>query len=333
MLHACSSRSASSISNTGVLESEPTMQNGFFGRWFDKEVNGRSCKVSTAPGAYLSLEVEGARELEVRFEKMDMLRQPIWAYQIDEQKAERRALDDTRIELPDTNVHQLKIIFESTDEYANRCDEERGLALADVSVSSGSARSSHQQKPVIAFYGDSITEGDCLLAAHTSPEHGSATRAYPWLLCELLQADALIAGYGGSGIATPGSFMIAEQALTHYSAGREAPRFDADLVVIEYGTNDLDVSPADFEAGYKSLLDAARTLHLGTSICCMIPFTQVHADSITRAVREFSQSDARIKLSCFETESLDLNFTDGLHPDAPSSELIAQALAEQLRRS
>ena len=43
--------------------------------------------MSTAPGAYLSLEVEGARELEVRFEKMDMLRQPIWAYQIDEQKA------------------------------------------------------------------------------------------------------------------------------------------------------------------------------------------------------------------------------------------------------
>ena len=304
------------------------MENGFFGRWFDKEVNGRSCKVSTAPGAYLSLELEGVSELDCRFEKMPMDSQPIWAYQIDSLAIERRSIDDSHVVLPDTGIHQLKIIFEATDEYTNRFDDELGLALADLKYPAGSMRPSRQKKPLIAFYGDSITEGICLLAAHTSPEHGSATKAYPWQLCELLQTDAYIAGYGGIGITATGSFAIAEQALTRLSSSREAPRFDADLVVIEYGTNDRDVASVDFENGYRRLLETAHTMHPKAPICCMVPFDQVHAKSISVVVQELSQS-TDIELGCFETEGLDLSFTDGLHPDAQSSKVIAQALAAQ----
>lgn len=332
VLGACGRKTAPSSNEVFVLP-DPTRENGFNGRWFRKEVNGVSCAVSTAPGAYFSFAVDGTERLEMIFEPMNIESEPYWAFQIDAGDPVRQPISKRGIVLPDAAQHEVRIVFDGTDECANRWTDELGLALAGIEASTGNISPIPSKSPLIAFYGDSITEGDCVLAAHTAPEHNSATHSYAWMLVNRLEADAYFAGYGSTGIGQAGTFAPAETAIDSLSANRRAEVPDVTIVIVEYGTNDIDASVESFAAGYTRVLQKLREMHPSATICCMIPFNQIRAMEIARVVADMQtiRESEQERIRCIETAGWDLSYTDGVHPDARSSAAAAQLIADELQ--
>ena len=331
ILGACGEKKHNTIAPYGVTAREPTPENGYFGRWFDKEINGVTRKVSTTPGAYLVFDVTGTKSLEVIFEDMGLPSTPWWAYQVDGATPVRKRCDDSHLELPDDGQHNVAIIFDSTVESANRWEDELGIALSSIDSGPGGIAQGHTGRPIVAFYGDSITEGDCALGAGSSPEKNSATNGYAWLTKELLGCEAYIAGYGAAGITCAGSFTTASESITHLSASRTAPDFNAALVVVEYGSNDPDADRETFCAGYRELVEQIRAVHPTAPLCCMIPIDQVHAEDIVLVVEELQAKPEMGELCYLKTDSWSLTYTDGVHPDTRGAAKMASLLADELK--
>lgn len=299
----------------------------YMGRWFDKEINGVTHKVTLTDGAHCYFLIENADSFRVDFSVITSAEEPYFAYSIDGGTPVRQRITAPVVKLPDNSRHTVRIIADGMTEGEGKWEKEKGFALRSVTPSDGGAMFGiRPTEKVVFFYGDSITEGIRALNMNANSKGNSATNAYAWQCAEALGVTPYIIGHGATGILSTGSFHTLLNTVDRFSKNRPADETaDPDLIVINHGTNDGRYGADVFGEALTSALERLREKYPSVPIVYLIPFSGTHAQTIS-AVTERMENTYVIP-----THNWNLTYTDGLHPDAAGAEKAGKSLASALK--
>ncbi|MDP8999630.1 MAG: SGNH/GDSL hydrolase family protein [Myxococcota bacterium] len=193
--------------------------------------------------------------------------------------------------------------------------------------------SSRPVRPKIEFLGDSITEGVAVWSTHagqTTPCWRSDARvSYASQASQTLGAEWRQVGFGRQGLLIGGNGGVptANTAFNWMYQGVPRDIWQADLVIINQGTNDGSASATAFAPAYTAFVSTVRAGYPNAKIVAMRPFGGAHAIEIKAEVdRRIAAGDSRVYY-VDTTGWLSVgDFTDGVHPNAQGSAKAAQAL-------
>lgn len=300
------------------------------GRWFEKDVGGARCAVTTNTGSEIYFRVSGTESVSLLFARNTAGNIPLISYCADGDisRMPRLPADAAVIPLPDCGEHVVRVVIDAMDPGEKKWDEAAGAAVMGADAGKGRVEGLRPLNGVIAFYGDSITEGDFCFGLEWTVSSYSAVHTYAWQAAARLRALPYVCGYGSSGITAGGFFRRAIEAVDSMSSGYADPGpADPRVVVTNYGANDRDASDGEFLDGYRALLDRLHAKHPRALILALAPFCQVHAAQVRQAAEE--RGYARFA----DTSSWDLSYTDGLHPTPEGAEKAGALLAEEIARA
>ena len=298
----------------------------FFGRWFEKEIDGVPHRVTTTDGAQLYFMTDGCTEITLDFTVISALETPYFAFSVDGSEPERRHVTDGKIELPDAERHLVTVIADGLTEREDKWKGEIGFALRKILVPEGGRiREAVPQNKTVAFFGDSITEGIAALAGAYTADQNSATASYPWFCAKELGVLPYFAGYGGSGVTVKGSFGAFYLAVDHLSADRTVDgSFTPDLIVINHGYNDLSSASSAFRSGLKKALARLQKTYPGVPVVYMIPFNGSHKADIQTVCADYEN------ITIVDTDGWRIPTTDGIHPNRTGAQTVGKLLAAAL---
>ena len=264
----------------------------YIGRWFEKEIDGVSHKVTLTDGSYLCFLIEDASYFDVNFTVITTGEEPYFAYSIDGEEPIRQHITDSKVALPDMGRHTVRIIADGMTEGEGKWDKEKGFALRDIIPSEGgNILGIRPTEKTIFFYGDSITEGIRALNMSASSKGNSATNAYSWRCAEELGVTPYLIGYGATGILSKGSFNTMKNAIDYLSEGRPVDNtVIPDIIVVNHGTNDGRYTADEFKAALTDTLSHLRKKYPNTPIVYLIPFCGAHADTITEVAESMENA-------------------------------------------
>ncbi|MDE5547786.1 MAG: hypothetical protein K2J30_02175, partial [Clostridia bacterium] len=196
----------------------------------------------------------------------------------------------------------------------------------------------------IEFIGDSITAGCGSLGNATQAgqtvENSDPTKAYAYLTAQALNADFAIQALEGvcAKDGSPNAYNTYKQYGYGMSTSYDPAKFDADIVVIGLGENDMwhatsDLFPYTVEAfrtDYADLIRLVRESHPTAAIVCafgMMPASSTkQAEETIRAAVADTEDD---NIYCVKMLS---NETGGAyHPNATSHKKNAETLTALIR--
>ena len=298
----------------------------YMGRWFDKEIEGVSHKVTLTDGAHLYFLIENAASFDVVFTVITTGEEPYFAYSIDGGEMIRQHITEPTVTLPDTGRHTVRIVADAMTEGEGKWDKEKGFAIKSITpAEGGSMVGIKPTEKVIFFYGDSITEGIRALNMNATSDGNSATNAYSWQCADALGVTPYLVGYGASGMIMEGSFNTMLNAIDYLSKDRPVEDgVTPDVIVINHGTNDGGQSRKKFEEALTATLTRLQEKYPGTPIVYLIPFNQAHA----RVISEKLENEENIYV--VETKDWSITYTDGVHPDAAGAKAAGEQLAAAL---
>lgn len=299
---------------------------GCTGRWFKKSVGGGKYYFTNTGGSAIYFKVVGSKYVNVNFVTNNIVHgTPYFAYSVDGGSMKRQSVNRKKISVGNTKTHYVRLLIDAISESENRWGE-AGVGIKSIKpvTKEGVVTAIKPQNPVIAFYGDSITEGVRALSMALNPTGTSATNSYAWYCGKQLKAVPYYVGYGGTGIHKTGSFNTCYNAVTSFSQGRKAGNYDANIIVVEHGTNDVDVSGSAFSSGYRQVVKKLHEKHPKAYIMAMIPLNGRHADDIRSAVKGLKYC------TVVETGSWRISCTDGLHPNINGGKTMGKNLAKKI---
>ena len=300
----------------------------FVGRWFDKEIDGETHKVTLTDGSAFYFLINGASSFDLEFTVITTLEEPYFAYSIDGKEPIRQHITDKTVTLPDSGRHTVRIIADGMTESEGKWEEEKGFALKCVTpAEGGEIFGIKPMNKVIFYYGDSITEGIRALSMDANSNGNSATNSYAWYCSETLGATMYSVGYGASGVTKEGSFNTLAKAIDYLSKGREVnDGVTPDVIVVNHGTNDSAADARIFNGRLKTAITRLQEKYPNTPIVYMIPFKQTHAEDIKTVMAQFEN------VYVVETADWGITFTDnGYHPNVAGAKKAGEKLAAALR--
>jgi lysophospholipase L1-like esterase len=208
------------------------------------------------------------------------------------------------------------------------------ITLLGFDVVGGALQSSPRPvRPKIEFLGDSITEGINLFNGHNGQNtpcwNADGRRAFPSQTAQALGAEWRQVGFGRLGllIGGNGGVPVANDAFNWIYKDVPRDEWQADLVVVNQGTNDGGASAASFQPAYATYLSTIRTGYPGAKIAAMRPFNGAHAAEIKTAVdARRTAGDSRVYYVDTTGWLSNGDFTDGTHPNEQGSRKAATAL-------
>ena len=313
----------------------------FVGRWFEKNINDASHMVTLNDGSALYFMTDGASSVDVVFTNICKYEDPYFSYSIDGAEPVRQHVTKPEVALPDDKMHVVIIYTDGIDENAeSKWVHEVGFAFKKISVETGSVYGIKPKNKVIAYYGDSITEGVNALTRGSNAESNSGTKSYAYFCSQALGAVTHNVGYGASGVTKEGSFNTFIKAIQYLSRGREVdPNFKPDVIVVNHGTNDnVAANDTTFIMALKDALECLMEKYPDTPIFYMMPFSQRSVGAIQKTLDTYF-ADADITV--VETASWGITttlgpafLTDSLHPNAVGAKVagvkLAAAIEEKL---
>ena len=252
----------------------------FTGRWNVGEKEA----VTTAPGAYIELAF-GGEEVVLMFDT-ELNRHPyphLWIM-VDNGAAQETAVDRfIRINAPPGRKHYIKIIYKSAVEIQHRWYEplEGKITFLGAQVSA-KAELPRDDRKVIEFLGDSITEGvliDEACRIHkfdqwNRPYQDDAAATYAYLTAQKLGLRPIICGYGAVGILQAGCGSV-PKAIDIYPFcyfNMPLPKTKKDYIVMNYGANDSQYSAEQYAYEYKRFIEFVRNEHPEAKIIVLSAF-------------------------------------------------------------
>ena len=344
-------REATKAADSPSTAPSGTGQLRFVGRW-DRREPGRAITVNS--GSYVLAHFDGAgisAKFDVSINKDPL---PTLAWQIDQgdwQEAEVAPvvqLADGLKEPSNHAGHTLILMARGLDEHQSRWSPPLVASLTFVGLQpsdGGKLLDSLPQwdKPKLKMeiLGDSITEGVRVQPPRegkkTWPWQTDGRLAYSCRTAFLLGAQCRQVGFGAQGLTHGGSggSAAAPDAFNFFYKGCPRDDWQADLVVINQGTNDGRAKPEQFRPLYRKLLDEIRQAYPKARIAAMRPFNGAHADDIAAEVKASNDAGDANVFYIDTTGWLGKgDFTDGLHPNvqggAKAAEKLAAALKEHL---
>ena len=235
-------------------------------------------------------------------------------------------------------THTVRVIFKSASEQQERwyAPLVSKISLASIEADSFVALPK-DDRPVIEFIGDSITEGilidaECVyFGDHRDLVYiNDSTATYAWLTAEELNLRPVIMGYGAEGAQRTGNGNVppVTEAYPFYSDGCPRKGTDADYVVINHGTNDRKGNMERFKEYYYNFLRMVRKNNPKAKIVALTPFGGYVAEEIKTAVERYQNET--------EDEVFYINTTgwvspEPLHPLRDGHKIVSQNLTRLLQ--
>jgi lysophospholipase L1-like esterase len=195
-------------------------------------------------------------------------------------------------------------------------------------------------KRKIEFLGDSITEGVNTHKAAEIPKDTPTWRAdgrldYSCQTALALDAEWRQVGFGRQGLTVGGNggVPVAQDAFNFFYLNVPRNAWQADVVVINQGTNDGGATSQTFRPLYATFLDRIRTAYPMAQIEALRPFNGAHADDIKNDVMaRMTAGDTKV-FYVDTTGWIDAaaDTTDGLHPNPQGHAKVAIRLAAELK--
>ena len=316
---------------------------GFMGRWFDYEhSDGNTYKATITPGAEMFFKVSGTTKVDFKLNCNSNLHDvPYVAVSVDGCAPERVRTHRTNAVtiasgLDADKEHYIRVIVDSfSSSQSSRWKQGNGLIFDKVTVDEGGIITGLMPKnPVVAYYGDSITEG---LAALSTEGQGmyttssSAINAYPFTASHLIGAVSHTSGYGSTGITIEKGLGNVPDCITVIdNMIQDTPIVmpELDAIVVNHGHNDLNasVSDEDFAKGYREVLVRLREKHPDTPILAVVPYAQRYVEAIKGVVEELDDDN----IYYISTADWEYTTTDGVHPDAAGGKALGTRLAAEI---
>ena len=153
-------------------------------------------------------------------------------------------------------------------------------------------------RPTIEFIGDSITEGTMVDTQYKY--RGDKTdlvymndslAGYAWLTAKELDMRPVIMGYGCLGITKGGAGGIppVEQAYPFYAEGLPKTSANADVIVINHGTNDMKAEREVYKEAYLSFLGSVRDRNKSSRIFCIAQFNGFYTEEVREVVASHNE--------------------------------------------
>jgi lysophospholipase L1-like esterase len=241
-----------------------------------------------------------------------------------------------------SGTHTVTLMARSMDENQSRWTPPltSSTTFLGFTVTGGAVQSSARPvRPKIEFLGDSITEGVNIWQSHNGQTRkgwkDDARVAYASQTAQMLGAEWRQVGFGYLGILKSGNGGVPKANDSFNWIYKDVPRDDwqADMVVINEGTNDSGAAAATFRPGYAQYLTTIRTAYPNAKLLAMRPFGGAQAASIKAEVdARNAAGDTRVFYVDTTGWLVSTDFSDGVHPNAQGSAKAAQALLAAINK-
>lgn len=311
------------LSKDGMIYEDTSGNFGKTGRWFKKKIAGGKYYFTNAGGSTIYFKVSGSKYVNVNFVTNISGQDTYFSYSVDGASMKRQLYKKNKISVGNTKTHYVRLVLDAIPGEKNRW-EELGVGIKSVKpvTKKGSVTAVVPQNEVIAFYGNSITEGLLALGGSYDTKGTSATHSFAWYCAKKLNMVPYFAGYGGTGIAEKGSFNTFYKTITSFSSSRKADKFDAKVIVLEYGTNDVHITDSAFTQEYRKAVKKLHKKHPDACIIAMTPRNGRHYEDIKKAISGLKYC------TLVKTSDWDISCDDGLHPNDKGAKAMGKKLAK-----
>ena len=208
-----------------------------------------------------------------------------------------------RVAAPDDGEHVVTVIYKGSVEMHHRWYQPLIGKIAFRGLEADApAGLPADERPVIEFVGDSITEGvlidaECNFNANVwlnRPYMDDVTATYAWLTAEALGLRPLMMGYGAVGITRSGCGSVPKAEAAYPYCFADMPMTyptPPAYVLINHGANDRGASAEDDIAGYRRLLDLIRRTHPQARLIALSAFCGAFAKELGAMVAAYNREN------------------------------------------
>ncbi len=313
----------------------------YTGRWDISEDSA----TTTAPGGMIEIAYSGKAAV-LHFDiEMNMNPYPhLWIIVDDGAKIETVVDKYLRIEAVNEGNHLIKIIYKSAVEIQHRWYAPLvGKIRFKGYDADKPAVLPKDNRKVIEFIGDSITEGVLIDAEYSYLANGSeftqinrpvqddSTATYAYLTALKLNMKPVIMGYGAVGTTKGGCGSVpkAAEAYPYNFYGSPINHEKSDVVVINHGANDMNSKAEDYVSEYKKLLEVVRKFNPDSVLVVLSAFYGVHPEELKKSVCSFN---AENNDSVHFIDASGWVPKEPLHPLRDGHILISEKLTEELKK-
>lgn len=261
---------------------------------------------TTAPGSYFELAFKGRMAL-LKFD-LGYLGQPfphLWISLDGGARIEAPVDRYLRVEAPDDGEHVLKVLYKGGMEQLSRW---YGPLMGAVSFIGAEVEAPGElpadNRPLIEFIGDSITEGVLVDADYSDqpanlmdqfnrPYQDDNCATYAALTAEKLNMRAMFQAYGAVGLTRAGCGGVPRAGLL-YPWCYEGTPYEGekpDVIVINHGANDRAASAEEYLMRYGEMLDLLRNDNPSAVIVALSAFVGAFNDELAAFIPEYNQKN------------------------------------------
>lgn len=267
------------------------------GRWSRQSADGHDPHVfvqltaayttATAPGSSFELAFKG-RSAVLQFD-LGYLGQPfphLWISVDGGPRIEAPVDRYLRVQAADPGTHIVRVIYKGGMEMLPRWHAPRMGAVSFIGAEVEAAgQLPPDNRPIIEFIGDSITEGvlvdadfsDCppnIVDQFNRPYQDDSCATYAWLTAERLNLRPIFQAYGAIGLTREGCGSVPRAGLIYPYVfdGAEYTGERPDVVVINHGANDRAASAEEYLQRYAELIDLILERSPKAVIVCLGAF-------------------------------------------------------------
>lgn len=309
-----------------------------------RHVQPLECAVTTAPGSYFEAAFTGSWAKLLFF--MEQAQQPyphLWI-SVDGGARVEVTLDRyIRIAAQGEGPHTVCVIYKGGMEQLQRWHLPLTGSVSFLGLEAeGAAALAPDERPLVEFTGDSITEG-VLIDDDYAPEHDyrydqlnrpwqdDVCATYAYLAAEKLNVRAMFQAYGAAGMTRSGCGGVPRAGLQYPLVFEDMPYRGEkpDVVVINHGTNDRKNSAEEFCARYEEYLSLVRRANPDVKIVCAIPMIGAYKAEITEIAERRRAAGEKIWLADLSGILPD----EPLHPLRPGHAAVVDRLTAALQQA
>ena len=278
------------------------------GRW---DTTNPNYAEATATGSYIEFAFEGDMALvcfDVTANATPYLH--LWV-EVDRGARVEVPIDNyLRITTPTYGKHTVRIIYKGGTEANRRWYRPLTGKVSFVGVEvEKPLLPEKDDRPIIEFVGDSITEGvlidvdfyrgleGCVPASYIDQNNrcyqDDVCATYAWLTAERLNLRPVFMGYGATGATKSGMGKVrsAPEAYPYNFDGSPVTRETPDIVLINHGANDRGHSAEEYVTKYGELLDVIRAMNPNAKLIALSAFCGGHHEALGAFIKEYNEKN------------------------------------------
>lgn len=312
------------------------------GRW---DTSNPACATATATGSYFEFAFEGKMAL-IQFDTLlnATPRLHLWISLDGKDEFEVPIDGYLRVMAKESGTHVCRVIYKGGTEHDRRwyAPLTGKVSFVGVQVDKPAALPA-DNRPIIEFVGDSITEGVLIDVDHAHPYDNltyidmlrrnyqdDVCATYAWLTAEALNLRPIFMGYGAVGVTREGMGRVPDAVTAYpYNFDGSPITHKPEYVMINHGANDRPKSVAEYLSQYEKLLDTIRAHHPKATVIALSAFCGAFHQELGEMIAAYNQ-----KNNCL-VHFIDSNGwipLDPLHPLRDGHKTVADHLIPLVKR-